>query len=133
MTSSYEGFGNGLLEAYASGKPVVSFDIEKGPKEIMIDGETGLKARPFDVEDYADKLASLMASEPLRKAMGENGRRFLMRTYQLERVGRELENAIIATSGLARHTITRRATTRTQPELRDSFAPPAERGHRWTA
>ena len=98
VSSSYEGFGMVYIEAYASGKPVVSFDIEKGPKEIMIDGETGLKARPLDVDDYAAKLAMLMASEPLRKTMGENGRRFLMRTYELERVGRMLEDAIMATA-----------------------------------
>jgi glycosyltransferase involved in cell wall biosynthesis len=99
VSSTYEGFGMVYIEAYASGKPVVSFDIEKGPKEIMIDGETGLKAKPFDVDDYAAKLATLMASEQLRKTMGENGRRFLMQTYEISKVGLELEKAIIATAG----------------------------------
>ena len=33
VASSYEGFGMVYIEAYASGKPVVSFDIEKGPRK----------------------------------------------------------------------------------------------------
>ena len=64
----------------------------------MIDGETGLKAKPFDIDDYAAKLSTLMESEHLRKTIGENGRKFLMRTYEISRVGRELERAIKATT-----------------------------------
>ena len=103
VASSYEGFGMVYIEAYASGKPIVSFDIEKGPKEIMIDGETGLKARPFDIDDYAAKLATVTASEHLRKTMGENGRKFLTRTYEISKVGLQLERAIMATTGNAPH------------------------------
>lgn len=99
VTSSYEGFGMVYIEAYASGKPIVSFDIEKGPKEIMVDGETGLKAKSFDVDDYATKLSTLMASEQLRKTMGENGRRFLTQTYDINKVGLKLEQAILVTAG----------------------------------
>jgi glycosyltransferase involved in cell wall biosynthesis len=41
MTSRYEGFPMSLLEGMGNGLPLVSFDIDTGPDEIIRDGENG--------------------------------------------------------------------------------------------
>lgn len=94
VTSTYEGFGMVFIEAYAAGKPVVTFDIERGPKEIVVDGLTGLKAQPFDVDDYAAKLRALMASEQLRSEIGANAKALFLERFDINVTGEQFEAAI---------------------------------------
>lgn len=67
MTSHMEGLPMVLLEAKSWGLPLVSFDIETGPRDIISDGVNGCLVRPNDLEEMAEKLAALMDSEPLRR------------------------------------------------------------------
>lgn len=41
MTSRFEGFPMVLLEAKASGLPIIAYDCDTGPSELIIDGEDG--------------------------------------------------------------------------------------------
>jgi len=56
-------------EAAAAGKPAVAFAID-GPGEEIVDGQTGLLAKPFDIEDLADKLEYLCNKPEERVRMG---------------------------------------------------------------
>ncbi|MEZ9552413.1 glycosyltransferase family 4 protein [Vibrio breoganii] len=71
LTSRNEGFPMVLLEAQAHGVPVVSFDCETGPSEIITDGEDGYLIPPFDTQAFADRLAELVNDGDLRKSMSE--------------------------------------------------------------
>ena len=74
MSSHYEGFPMVMIEAMASGLPVVSFDYKCGPKDIIRPGENGLLVRDGDEEGLAQALMTLMADDALRMRMSQRAR-----------------------------------------------------------
>ncbi|MGQ9536473.1 MAG: glycosyltransferase family 4 protein [Actinomycetota bacterium] len=61
LPSSREGFGVTLIEAMASGKPVIACRV-RGPREIINDGLDGLLVRDGDPEELADAISFLLES-----------------------------------------------------------------------
>jgi glycosyltransferase involved in cell wall biosynthesis len=68
-----EAFGLVLLEAMASGRPVVASNLP-GVRSVVNDGEDGLLIEPGDVGDLADKMRTLLDDAQRRREMGERGR-----------------------------------------------------------
>lgn len=71
MSSYYEGLPMVLLEAQATGLPIVSFACKCGPKDVIKDGVNGFLVPEGDIEGLAQKLIVLIKDETLRKQMGE--------------------------------------------------------------
>ncbi len=69
-----EPFGMVVIEAMASGKPVIA-TAHGGPLESVVDGETGLLVSPADPEEMGAALVRLSDDRRLRAEMGANGRR----------------------------------------------------------
>ena len=80
LPSIQEGQGIVLLEAQASGKPVVAFDIG-GVKETVQNQETGLLVKQGNIDGLADALLKLLTDKEQREKMGSNGRRFVTENY----------------------------------------------------
>lgn len=72
MTSRFEGFPMVLLEAKAHKLPVISFDCETGPSEMIIDGVNGFLVPPFDTNIMAAKIEELISSIILRESFSSH-------------------------------------------------------------
>ncbi|OGO39448.1 MAG: glycosyl transferase family 1 [Chloroflexi bacterium RBG_16_57_8] len=67
-----ESQGAVLLEAMATGRPVVATNID-GYATVVTHGEQGLLVPPRDSHALAEALVKLLRDEPLRRRMGEKG------------------------------------------------------------
>ena len=68
-TSSGEGFGLALVEAMNHGVPVVAYDINFGPNEIIEDGKNGFLIPNGDVDVLADRLLQLVQDDLLQQRL----------------------------------------------------------------
>jgi len=71
--STTDTFGNVVIEAQASGLPVIVSDVG-GPKELVEDGVNGLVTKARDVEDVARAITLLANDQKMRTRMGEKAR-----------------------------------------------------------
>ncbi len=85
-----ESFGIVLLEAMASGVPIVASDIP-GYRQVMENGREGLFARPEDPEDLANKIVYLLRHPEEARAMGQRGRQKAVERYAWEVVAKQVE------------------------------------------
>ena len=72
MSSRHEGLPLVLIEAMAMGLPIVSFDCETGPRDIVENNVTGVLVPALDVNQLALELEALMGDEQKRKCFSEN-------------------------------------------------------------
>ena len=80
-----EGLSITLLESMQSGIPVVATRVGGNP-EVVVEGETGYLVSPGDVPAIAAQTVKLLQDRGLRKRMGEEGRRHVMRHFLLRDV-----------------------------------------------
>jgi len=72
LTSLNEGTPVSLIEAQASGIPIVTTDVG-GVKDILLEGETGFVV-PLDRKNlFVDRLLELINDEKKREKMSQNG------------------------------------------------------------
>lgn len=91
MPSLSEGMSNAVLEAMASGLPVVASG-SGGNREVVADGETGLLFPVGDDAALAERLAALARDARMREAMGDAGRRRVLERFTVGRMVSEMES-----------------------------------------
>ncbi|MEF8873953.1 MAG: glycosyltransferase family 4 protein [Candidatus Thermoplasmatota archaeon] len=84
LPSLSEGLSNVLMEAMASGLPIVATEVGGNP-ELVKDGKGGYLVQPENPSALAEALKSLIEEKDMREKMGEFNRRCIQR-YEQERV-----------------------------------------------
>jgi glycosyltransferase involved in cell wall biosynthesis len=79
LPSIQEGQGIALLEAQATAKPIVAFDVG-GIREAVIDKKTGFLVKP-DSNELANALMKLLVNYSLREKMGKRAREFVTENF----------------------------------------------------
>ena len=72
MSSRFEGFGLVLVEAKSFGLPIVSFDINCGPSDIVRDNIDGFLVEKDNIKELAKKIILLIKNEKIRKTFSKN-------------------------------------------------------------
>ena len=85
LTSLREGMSNTLLEAMASGLPVVATRVG-GNVELLEDGRTGWVFAPGDYKDLAERLHCLAQRKELRCQFGAAARQHAIERFSMERM-----------------------------------------------
>jgi len=91
--SPKEDFGIVVLEAMSAGTPVVAWN-KGGPTDSVIDGETGFLAKPYEITDFAQKIALLLRDPALRFKMGERAIEHVKKNFSWEKHCAILEKEI---------------------------------------
>ena len=76
LTSKSEGLPTVLIEAGASGIPMVSFDVG-GVKNIVIDGKTGFLIPPDNLELMTEAIVKLLDNFSKREEMGREAKEYV--------------------------------------------------------
>jgi glycosyltransferase involved in cell wall biosynthesis len=101
LSSRIEGLPLGLLEAWASGLPVVASAVGGLPK-VVAHGETGLLFPSGDVEALAAAIRHLLRDPGTARRLGDAGCRTVHRLYSLDRMAEEYEGHYQRLTGRAR-------------------------------
>lgn len=72
MTSKLEGLPLVLIEGLFADLPLIAFDCNCGPADIIDDGKTGFLIPVDDEKVFAEKLLLLMTNDKLREQFSEN-------------------------------------------------------------
>ncbi|MFT5417558.1 MAG: sugar transferase (PEP-CTERM/EpsH1 system associated), partial [Gammaproteobacteria bacterium] len=83
LPSLAEGISNTVLEAMATGLPVVATNVG-GNSELVVDGETGAIVRPNDYDHLAETLRRYVDDEALRTSHGEAARQRVSDKFSLK-------------------------------------------------
>jgi glycosyltransferase involved in cell wall biosynthesis len=82
-TSPEEDYGMGVVEAENAGVPVVAWN-HAGPTVTIRDRETGFLAKPYQVDDFSDKVMKLLKDKNLRMNMGKKAHENVQRYFTWE-------------------------------------------------
>ncbi|MCR9227828.1 MAG: glycosyltransferase [Flavobacteriaceae bacterium] len=95
MTSEQECFPMVLLEAQASGLPIISFDCPTGPRNIINSNENGILVEMDNTESFVDTMVELSRNDDFRLNIAKNAF-YSVQQYLLDNVMSYWEEKILS-------------------------------------
>jgi len=89
-----EPFGLVYLEAMASQKPVVTFAVGGGEKDLILDGERGFCVEPRNTKELANAIIDLLSNDEKLESMGSKARKFVEENYDFKIVSAKWQAVI---------------------------------------
>ncbi len=96
-----ETFSQVMVEALASGKPLVMSDVG-GSRDTISHGDNGLLVPPGDAEAIEGALRTLLDAPQLARRLGEAGREYVKDTLDIHSIIRQYEECYLATHAESR-------------------------------
>jgi len=90
LPSKAEGISNTILEAMATGLPVIATDVG-GNAQLVVDNETGFVVPSEAVSALADRLQQYVNDEALLKQHAQAGRERVEKSFSLERMVKQYQ------------------------------------------
>ncbi len=90
LTSRYEGLPMTILEAMASGVPIVASDLD-GMREILRDGTNARLVSPCEIGPFATAVSTLIEQPTLASQLAENALTTVRANYSAETMTRKVE------------------------------------------
>lgn len=102
LTSSFEGFAMALLEASGHACPVVSYDINYGPSEIIEEGKNGRLVPAGDLHSLYKTLFELLSDRSKLRYYSSN-RQQVAQKYSFDNVKKQWQNFLANENLLAKN------------------------------
>ena len=97
--SWYEPLGGVIIEAMASGKPVIGTWVA-GTPEIIENGKTGLLVPAKNSTKMADAIVTILQNEQLKDEMGRAGRIRAEKLFAVERYVEDMQTEYVTVVGM---------------------------------
>lgn len=94
LSSDFEGWANVVAEALAASVPVVTFNCDYGPREMVTHNHNGLLVPVGDVNGLADALCTILGDDTLRHRLKENTKGFA-ETYSIPKIAAMWDDVIL--------------------------------------
>lgn len=88
MSSKNEGFGNVLIESLACETPVISYDCDSGPSEIIINEHNGLLVKNQSIDGLAVAINRMLNDHELYAFCKSNAKSSIEK-FELHKIGQE--------------------------------------------
>jgi len=85
LCSLNEGTPVSLIEAQASGIPVVTTDVG-GVQNVVLNGQTGIIVQNFEAETFANAMLEIVQNEKLHAQMSQKAIKFVMQNFSMEKL-----------------------------------------------
>ncbi len=83
LSSQWEGFGYVLAEAMIMEKAVVAYNITSNP-EIVENNSTGYLVENNDIENFTNKIETLITNKDIRETFGKAGKKRIIENFQFK-------------------------------------------------